>query len=98
LTNLELKHALSVLRAELIALRNRVSELEIKAAPQEKTVAKVENLVPDMPPAVAAPNRKMCPKCGEKPAYFFHVRTCAGQKEEKQDAENTLRRRDPSKA
>jgi ribosomal protein S27AE len=27
--------------------------------------------------------QKMCPKCGEKPAYHFHVVNCSG-KEEKQ--------------
>jgi hypothetical protein len=32
-------------------------------------------------PAVAG--HKLCPKCGVKPAYFFHVRSCGKQKEEK---------------
>jgi hypothetical protein len=25
-----------------------------------------------------AETKKMCPKCGVKPAYFFHVRACKG--------------------
>jgi hypothetical protein len=32
----------------------------------------------------------MCPKCGVKPAYFFHVKHCRGQKQENDD-----RNRDP---
>jgi hypothetical protein len=74
----------------------RVDALEKKlAAP----VVRIEHVIqPEAAftaPAVAAPSRKMCPKCGVKPAYFFHVRTCPGQKEEQNDADqNTVRRRD----
>lgn len=78
----------------------RVDALEKRvAAPQAPeslpaAVSRNDGLL-DTPPAVAAPTRKMCPKCGVKPAYFFHVRTCTGQKEEQKDAdENTVRRRD----
>ena len=40
--------------------------------------------------------RSMCPKCGVKPNYFFHVKTCNGQKEKQKDAD-TDRRRDQGK-
>jgi hypothetical protein len=33
--------------------------------------------------SLAAKTYKLCPKCGVKPAYFFHVRSCGKQKEEK---------------
>lgn len=61
MTNLELKTALTALRLELIALRNRVNALEAKPV-----VAKT----------VSETNRKMCPHCGVKPNHFFHVKTC----------------------
>lgn len=28
-------------------------------------------------------NKKLCPHCGEQPAYFFHVRKCAKNKNNK---------------
>lgn len=40
--------------------------------------------------------RPMCPKCGEQPNYFYHVKNCTGQKKNKNDADD--RRRDISKA
>jgi hypothetical protein len=61
----------------------------------EPAIVGVENAVPqvslqgesttaDREPVGAAPKYKLCPKCGVKPAYFFHVRSCGGkQKEEK---------------
>jgi hypothetical protein len=78
-------------------LFTRVAALEAKA----KEAPKVEQAVTIITPVVldavkpAEKKPKMCPKCGVKPGYFFHVRTCTGQKEEEQDAEqNTVRRRD----
>ena len=57
----------------------------VPVAPQPETITTT----------TAAPSRKMCPKCGVKPAYFFHVRTCPGSKEEQKNADqNTVRRRD----
>lgn len=35
--------------------------------------------------------RKLCPKCGVKPAYHFHVMYCQGQKNKNDD-----RNRNPS--
>ena len=43
-------------------------------------------------------NRKMCPKCGVKPNYFFHVKTCSGSQKEQKNAETTVQRRDSSTA
>lgn len=57
----------------LKSLERRVSELEKKPAGQ----------VVDVTAEVKAEEKavgKMCPKCGEKPAYFFHVRSCRGPK------------------
>jgi hypothetical protein len=52
------------------------------AAPQVSLQG--ESTTADREPVGAAPKYKLCPKCGVKPAYFFHVRSCGGkQKEEK---------------
>jgi hypothetical protein len=32
----------------------------------------------DSDPVLHHKNYKLCPKCGVKPAYFFHVRSCKG--------------------
>ena len=66
----------------------RVSALEAKA--KEPAVTIVTPVVLDA--VEKKPERKMCPKCGVKPGYFFHVRTCTGQKEEQKDADADRRR------
>jgi DNA-directed RNA polymerase subunit M/transcription elongation factor TFIIS len=71
-------------------LQSRVAALEAKKEVPAVTIITPVEL--DVKPA-EKPERKMCPKCGVKPAYFFHVRTCTGQKEEQKDAE-PIRRRD----
>lgn len=74
----------------LSELFTRVAALEAKA--KESPVTIITPVVLDTP---AEKKPKMCPKCGVKPAYFFHVKNCTGQKEEQKDAdENTIRRRD----
>jgi DNA-directed RNA polymerase subunit M/transcription elongation factor TFIIS len=79
-------------------LQSRVSALEAKE--KSAVVTTIEAPAPDylawfqkVADEQKKPERKMCPKCGVKPAYFFHVRTCTGQKEEQKDAE-PIRRRD----
>ena len=82
--------------AETTFYRERVLTLEAElrnAAPQADTSA--GSGASSAQPAVAAPNRKMCPKCGVKPNHFFHVKWCGKQKEEKQDA--AIRSRDQGK-
>jgi hypothetical protein len=69
-------------------LQSRVAALEAK-----REVPTVTIITPVELDAVPEKKPKMCPKCGVKPAYFFHVRTCTGQKEEQKDAE-PIRRRD----
>lgn len=85
MTPLELKTAFRVLREEVSALRDRVGALEAERvvmrqmldcaslASKPLDVSKVEANVEQI-----KKTQKMCPKCGVKPAYFFHVRSCNG--------------------
>jgi hypothetical protein len=73
-TALELKQRLLALEAEVVAHRNRLGALEAREH-QAVTVAPTQEAEVEVTKA-----RKMCPKCGEKPNYFFHVKTCQGKK------------------
>lgn len=65
-------------------LENRVAALEKRSASPD--LAAIQELVRQTVADAPTQERKMCPKCGEKPAYHFHVKNCTGKKEEKQDA------------
>ena len=87
----EVKHALRALEERIKALEARpIASPQVAAAPDMQAVIN----------AYAANKRGMCPKCGEQPGYFFHVKSCKGpknatkQKEEKTDGEDADRRRD----
>ena len=58
-------------------LGRRVKSLEAKVAELEK------------PQAVSAPaeTKKLCPKCGKVPAYYFHVKNC--REEQKNGVDGT---------
>ena len=86
--NIEVNHRFRELEARIKALEDKIN-----AAPQEKAVASATSSVSGAPPAVVAPNRKMCPKCGVKPNHFFHVKTCKGQQKEKENGEDADGRR-----
>lgn len=88
MTPLELTQALRVLQAEVTALRDRVGKLESKPV-----VVSVPSPLPANPESATA-TRNMCPHCGVKPNYFFHVKYC--QKRTKiNGAEEANRPRDP---
>ena len=84
MTPLELKQAFKVMEA-----RVRVLESELKALQESATrkgadgIAEADSRVPPLESVpsvktpVAAP-AKLCPKCGKKKAYFFHVKSCRG--------------------
>ena len=81
MTPLELKQALKVLEgrvrvleSEVTALRNRVGSLEAKP---EVTPAEVLDAAKEAHRPVEN-KKKLCPKCGKVPGYFFHVRSCPG--------------------
>jgi ribosomal protein S27AE len=90
MTPLEQKQVLLALRAEVNALRDRVGALEVEriairqmldsealaSAPMD--VAKVKANVEQI-----KKKQKLCPHCGEQPAYFFHVKSCAKNKKNK---------------
>ena len=78
MTLLEMKQALSVLRAEVIALRDRVGALEAAKAPDVVMTVRPEALAAVKEFAEAKTARGLCPKCNKKPNHFFHVRTCKG--------------------
>jgi hypothetical protein len=86
MTPLELTQALRVLQAEVKALRDRVGKLESKPAHPSASIQVADVL--QVPPA-----RNMCPHCGVKPNYFFHVKYC--QKRTKINGAETNRPRDP---
>ena len=67
------------------SLEARVKVLEERQIHPEAVRLEVQ------PKSETTPLRKMCPHCGVKPAYFFHVKYCRGQKQEKDDDRN----RDP---
>jgi hypothetical protein len=83
-----------------IDLQARVEKLEQKTAcldhPFFKPSSHAEETVTITPAGLDAlkkTERAMCPKCGVKPNYFFHVKTCTGQKD---GDKATDRRRDQS--
>ena len=73
-----------------IADRNKLSELEQRLVQVEQRLEGAIQQVNELSAAREAlkqmrvsvpeskPSQKMCPKCNEKPAYFFHVRSCSG--------------------
>ena len=77
MTPLELKTAFRVLNEEVTALRNRVGALEAEKAQTVEQMHEVVRQLIDSSTGVEKPNRKMCPHCGEQPAYHFHVIKCA---------------------
>lgn len=59
-------------------LQTRVEKLEKRV----EELAQPQVVVTTEPKLEEAPSgRSMCPKCGVKPNYFFHVKTCTGQKD-----------------
>jgi hypothetical protein len=58
------------LKVALRSLEARVKVLEDRA------------VAPVVPAEPKVEGRAMCPKCGEKPNYHFHVKTCQGKKQE----------------
>lgn len=66
--SMQLTGRVSVLEAEVKALRETLAEvLAAMAGPHE-------------PKANQQGPRQLCPKCGERPAYHFHVEHCKGKK------------------
>jgi hypothetical protein len=78
--DLEVKHRLRELEARIKALEDKPAYTPVISKEILDELAKLEE----------KPKKNMCPKCGVKPAYFFHVKHCRGQKQENDD-----RNRDP---
>ena len=87
-TPLELTQMVKVLQAEVTSLRDRVGRLEAKEVTRQMADNEALQSKPVMPQAPEKTDRKMCPKCGVKPAYFFHVKNCAGKQKEHCDDGN----------
>ena len=72
-TTLELKQRIRAMDDRLIRLEQQVEGMILS------------NLAPKLAETTKRLEaRKLCPHCGEVPAYFFHVRSC-GKKQEKDD-------------
>ena len=65
--SMQLTGRVSVLEAEVKALRETLSEVLASLAEPE-------------PKANPQGPRQLCPKCGEKPAYHLHVVNCKGKR------------------
>lgn len=64
-----------------IALQARVTALEVEVRALKSLVEAMQQAPAPTPEDVERkPIAKLCPKCGEQPAYFFHVKNCKGPK------------------
>jgi hypothetical protein len=69
-----------------LAMLNRIKALEVKVTALEGKIseqakyAEVVRQIIDSQTLASKPLRKMCPKCGVMPAYFFHVKNCNADK------------------
>lgn len=73
------------------ALEVRVSALEERSREDQQAksdVAEIMRQVRDNAVLSEKPSRKMCPKCGEQPDYFFHVKNCTGPKNKNKNADD----------
>ena len=87
-----------------IEVKIRLRELEERIKSNEETIRSLQSRVDSLSLANVAPKlvertkelegqpKRLCPHCGEKPGYFFHVRSCA-KKKNKNDGDD--RNRDP---
>jgi hypothetical protein len=80
--DLEVKHRLRELEARIQALEDRVPSAD-PVVSHEVVRQMVDSMLLASSPSMTlaskpAETKKMCPKCGVKPAYFFHVRACKG--------------------
>jgi hypothetical protein len=82
--------------ATTLELSQRVKGLEAKVEHLEQMVAVMRQILDSNTLASKPETRKMCPKCGEKPNYFFHVKNCTGPEKNKNNGPD--RRRDHSTA
>ena len=84
--NIEVKYRFKELEEKMSTLERRLDELSLsQAAPRLSAITKELE--------AQQPKVKLCPHCGEKPAYFFHTRSCL-----KKNKNNADRNRDPSDA
>lgn len=76
-----------------IEVKHRLRELEDRIQSNEETIRSLQSRFDSLLLAQAAPKLvettkrleakvKLCPKCGERPGYFFHVRSCRGKQKD----------------
>lgn len=67
--------------------KEKAAQDELLRSIADRGTVELENAIAKTPDEAKANNvrigdtyraKKMCPKCGVKPAYFFHVRACKG--------------------
>lgn len=63
-----------------MALQARISALEADVRNLNARLDSMMKPSGEAKPKITNPNgpRTMCPKCGEKPAYYLHVKHCKG--------------------
>jgi cell division protein FtsL len=71
--DLEVKHRLRELEERIRAQGEKISSLQSQV--DSLVVSKIAPVLE----AAKEPKVKLCPHCGEKPGYFFHVRSCAAK-------------------
>jgi uncharacterized coiled-coil protein SlyX len=88
--DLEVKHRLRELEERIRAQGEKISSLQSQV--DSMVVSNSTVLEETTKELEAQPKVRLCPHCGEKPGYFFHVRSCA-KKKNKNDGDD--RNRDP---
>lgn len=76
-----------------IEVKYRFKELEERISILEKRLSETTIAAPVVTKEPEQQKVKLCPHCGEKPAYFFHTRSCL-----KKNKNNADRNRDQSDA
>ena len=88
--NIEVKHLIRALEERIQILEESNKSLQSRV--DSLSLANVAPKLVERTKELEGQPQRLCPHCGEKPGYFFHVRSCA-KKKNKNDGDD--RNRDP---